>query len=834
MLRVLRNISLGLLAVILLFALVVVILIPINIRKSYPQTEGEIQIQGLDSVVDIYRDSFGVPQIYANTKHDLFYAQGYVHAQDRFWQMDFWRHQGAGRLSELLGETTLDTDIFLRTLGWERVSRQELNNLDPESSEILEAYSEGVNAYLSHRRGVALSLEYFFLPILNRGYQIKPWEPLNSLTWGKAIAWLLSGNLDSEIDRAMLLKTLSQDQVASLFPPYPPDHPVIVPGFSLQTRVYESQKYRRNMAPALFPALRALSQKVGSLDEVFGNRFAGIGSNSWVVSGERTISGMPLLANDPHLGAQMPSIWYEIGLHCVQKNSDCPYEVTGFSFAGAPGVIIGHNDRIAWGFTNAGPDVQDLYIEKINPENPNQYEYEGQWVDMELIQETIQVAGGEPQELTVRLTRHGPLITDAYGLGDFAQEAGIQLPENFALALRWTALEPTYIYRAIWGMNRAKNWNEFRQAVQDFSVPAQNLIYADVDGNIGYQMPGNIPIRGEGHSGELPVPGWTAENEWQGYIPFEELPYTFNPPDGYVVTANNAVVGSEYPYTISSDWDQGFRAQRIVDMIKDAPDPITIETIQQMQGDNEFMIAEELVSILQQIPMETDRTQRARGILADWDGQFNMNSAPAALMGSLWKHLLRLTFEDQLPDFYQPSGGDNWMDLVRHLIEDPSNDWWDDKASPQKENRDEIFQRAFAEAVSELESSLGNDPEGWKWGDLHTLTFHNEVMRNFPLVNQLFDRGPFQTAGGSDIVNATGWDASESYEVESLPSMRMIVDLSDLKNSYTIHTTGQSGHAYHPHYIDMADLWRAIRYTPMLWDREQVEGAAEGRLRVAP
>ncbi len=834
MFRIIRNTFFGLLALILILILVLVILVPINVRRSFPYTDGDIQLSGLDGQVDIYRDEFGIPHIYASTTHDLFFAQGYVHAQDRFWQMDFWRHQGAGRLSELLGKATLDADIFLRTLGWERVARQELANLDSESLTILEAYSEGVNAYLSDHHGAEVSLEYFFLPVLNRGYEIKPWEPVNTLTWGKAMAWDLGGNLDSEIDYARLLKTFSPDQVAQLFPSYPSDHPVIVSSPPVSAGSQNPSNKEVKLAAAVYPALQGLGKQLASLEGVFGERFTSIGSNSWVISGDRTVTGMPLLANDPHLGAQMPSIWYEVGLHCVSKVPDCPYEVTGVSFAGVPGVIIGHNDHIAWGLTNVGPDVMDLYIEKINPNNPNQYEIQGDWVDMEIVRETIQVAGGEPREITVRITRHGPIITEAYGLEDFSEQAGIMLPDNYAIALRWTAQEPVYVFRSIWAMNRAQNWEEFRHAARDFAVPSQNLVYADIEGNIGYQMPGNIPVRAEGHTGELPIPGWTGEYEWQGYIPFEELPYTFNPEEGYIVTANNAVVGPDYPYTITSDWDSGFRAQRIVSMIQNAPKPATIKYMQKMQGDNEYMIAEKLVSILLSLSLETDRLEQARNILSDWNYQYDMDSAPAALLASFWKHLLINTFVDELPEFYQPSGDDKWMDLVRRLVDDPDSVWWDDQTTPQKETRDEIFQRAFSAAVSELEGSLGNKPADWKWGDLHTLTFQNQVMNNFPLINNLFNRGPFRISGGSDIVNATGWNASRSYEVQDLPSMRMIVDLSDLKNSFTMHTTGQSGHPYHSHYIDMAELWRAIRYHPMLWERQQVEAASEEHLRLLP
>ncbi len=834
MVRFILRLLLVFLALLALVSIILAVVIPINTRRSFPQVEGTVRLNGLDGAVDIYRDVHGIPHIYASTPHDLFFAQGYVHAQDRFWQMDFWRHQGTGRLSELLGSATLEVDAFLRTLGWERIARQELAEMDAESLSILQSYAEGVNAYLAEHQGSALSLEYMFLKIVNWGYRPEPWQPLHTLTWAKAMAWDLGGNMDAEIERAMLLKTLSAEQVEQLTPPYPTDHPLIVPDFELPLAKPEEENLNLALLDSLSPAWVEVKSAFEALAALRSTDFAQVGSNSWVVSGERTASGLPLLANDPHLGVQMPSIWYVVGLHCQPKTAQCPYEVIGVSFAGAPGIIIGHNDRIAWGFTNVGPDVMDLYIEKINPDNPNQYEVGGKWEDMQVITETIQVAGGEPYELTVRLTRHGPLITQVYQLDKLAEQAGIEIPEHYAVALRWTALEPNYIFRSIWKMNVAQNWEEFRSAAREFAVPAQNLVYADVEGNIGYQMPGKIPIRVPGHSGLLPVPGWTGNYEWQGYIPFEELPFTFNPPEGYVVTANNAVVGADYPYVISREWDYGFRAQRIVDLIEQATTPITVEYMQQMQNDAMNLTAHLMIEVLLQVPLEEARLVNARNLLAEWDGQFGADSAAAALYAAFWKHLLLNTFQDDLPEFYEMEGGGVWMEIMRQLIRKPQDRWWDDQRTSTREERDVILQRALVAAVDELEKTLGKDPSRWRWGNLHTLTLRNEVMSNFPLIEKLFTRGPYPTAGGSSLVNNTVWRVDRSYEVVGLPSMRMVVDLSNLSNSWIIHTSGQSGHAYHPHYDDMSIPWSRGDYLPLLWDLQQIQQSAEGHLRLVP
>jgi len=801
--------------------------------KSFPQIEGTVTLPGLDSTVEIYRDTWGVPHIYAATTHDLFAAQGYVHAQERFWQMDFWRHQGAGRLSELLGKATLDTDKFLRTLGWERTAEAELALLDAPSRAILEAYTDGVNAYISGRENVELGLEYAFLPLLNRGYEPAPWTMVNSLTWGKAMAWDLRDYIDPELDRALLSNDLTAEHLADLFPPYPGDHPLIVPGFGngIASMDIQPADLSLDSLSGMFLDARTASE---NLDAITGGGFEGIGSNSWAISGELSATGMPLLANDPHLGSQMPSIWYEVGLHCLPKTEECPLDVAGFSFAGVPGVVIGHNDRIAWGFTNVGPDVMDVYIEKINPENEFQYEFEGEWVDMDVFTETIEIAGGDPSGHTVRVTRHGPIITEDYGLDTFAEDAGIELPENFALAVRWTALEPSCIFCSVWQINAAQNWDDFRQAAQDWAVPAQNLLYADVDGNIGYQMPGRIPIRSAGHSGLDVVPGWTGEYEWQGYIPFEELPHTLNPAAGYIATANNAVVDSSYPYMITTQWDYGYRAARIVELIEGAPGPIDADFIHRIQGDNLDLLAADLLPVLAAVELTDPALAEARSMLLGWDQQLDMDSAPAALYMAFWRNLLNRTFVDDLPEFYNVGVESGAREIVRRLLDEPQSPWWDDAGTEAVETRDDIFATALADGYAEIRKLQGRDPAGWAWGDAHTITFNNQVMSSFPLINRAFNRGPFPTSGGSAIINATGWDEAAPYLVDWLPSMRMVVDLGDLTASHVVNTTGQSGHPYHPHYIDQADLWRTIEYRPMLWDADGIKTDTEGLLVLQP
>ena len=815
--------------------------------KSFPQIDGEIQVEGLDAPVDVYRDRMGIPNIYASTLHDLFFAQGYVHAQERFWQMDTWRHIGSGTLSEMFGKGQVDTDTFLRTLGWRVTAEQEYQGLDPQSKAIIESYTAGVNAYLKDHDTTALSLEYAVLGLLSADYKIKPWTPVNSMTWGKAMAWDLRGNMDEEIQRAVLLKTLTPEQVAELFPDYPPDHPVIVNKIGGTASNTEKQLSEVAANLSLSTAdLQHLAERVTVLDAILGPQGDGIGSNSWAVSGSRTTTGMPLLANDPHLSIQMPSIWFQIGMHCKPKSDACPFEVAGFSFAGVPGVVIGHNDKVAWGFTNVGPDVMDLYIEKVNPENPNQYEVNGKWVDFETRQEKINVVGGDPVDITVKLSRHGPVISEAYGplknegepkdkeFEPFKDRAGIPLPANYVIALRWTALSPSTPFQAIWGFNKAQNWEDFRNAARNFHVPAQNLLFADVQGNIAYQMPGDIPIRAKG-DGTLPVPGWTDEYEWTGFIPFEDLPYTFNPKEGYIATANNQVPPSDYPTFITHDWDYGFRAQRIVDMIQNAPGKIDIAYIQSMQGDDFDANGPVYVPLLLGLSELSDNEAKAQGLLNGWDYQARADSSAAAVFNSFWRHLLQNTFNDELPERYWPDGGSRWNEVMRHL--DESSTWWDDKTTSDKvETRQDILRKSFEQGVAELEKMFGRDLSKWNWGEMHASTFRNGTLGDSGIapIEALFNRGPYPTSGGEAIVNATGWSVKDGYETNWLPSMRMIVDLGNLDHSVTVHTTGESGHAYHRHYDDMAPMWANIQYYPMLWEETSVTQNTEGHLVLQP
>ncbi len=822
------KIVLGAIVALLVIAVLgVVLFMSISVRRAFPDVEGETAIAGLEANVEVVRDDMGVPHIYADTSHDLFMAQGFVHAQERFWQMDVWRHIGAGQLSEMFGDSQVETDTFLRTLGWHDVAADQYAAATPEIRAVIEAYSEGVNAYLATQSPADLSFEYTILEFLNHGYDPEMWDPVDTLTWGIAMAWDLGGNMDAEIERAMLLGSLSEEQVAQLFPPYPGDiNPFIVPTDTNDSVPTASLR----VTPGIRTALASVQGKLDLISTMgVGGTDSGIGSNSWVVSGDLTDTGSPILANDTHLGIQMPSIWYQIGLHCTDVSNACPFDVAGFSFAGVPGVIIGHNANIAWGVTNLAPDVQDLFIEKINPDNPHQYEVNGTWVDMEVREETINVAGGDTVTIEVKTTRHGPIISDAYGDLEGFAESGVETPEPYAVALRWTALDTNPgIVEAFIGLDTASNWDEFRTALQSFAVPSQNVIYADIEGNIGYQSPGSIPIRAGG-DGTLPVPGWTDEYEWTGYIPFDELPRSFNPESGYIVTANNAVVDDTYPYWITYNWNFGYRARRIVDLVGSNA-PVGLDEMAAIQFDSYSLNAEAIIPYLARLDTPLN------AVFTAWDLGNQADSAGAAAFNAVWSRILELTFHDDLPEDYWPNGAGRWFYVVGQMLEIPDDPFWDDRTTDVIESRDAILQLSLDAAYEDLKGWFGDDPDEWQWGEMHLSTFRNQTLgeSGIGVIEDRFNRGPFPTSGGKDLVNATGWTAYEGFETDWLPSQRMLVDLADLSRSRTTHMTGQSGHTDHPHYDDMIPIWLAGEYSPMNWTRAQIDAAAESVQTLTP
>ncbi|GER89220.1 peptidase S45 [Dictyobacter vulcani] len=586
-------------------------------HRQLSSKNGTFQLDGLHEAVEVVTDPYGVPHIYAANEDDLYFAQGYVHAQDRLWQMDLHRRIGAGRLSEILGPMTLEVDRFSRRLGMHRAAVADTATLPDHDRHILEAYARGVNSFITHHKN-KLSVEFTIL-----GYQPEPWQPSDTLQWGKVQAWSLNGNWETELIRARIISKIGPERAVKLEAGYDPQHPLIIPpGVAYQGI---------NLG---------LLEQYEQLQTLSGFSIMG-GSNNWVVDGTMTESGAPLLCNDPHLGQAAPSIWYEC--HLIAGDLD----VTGASFPGAPGVIIGHNQHIAWGVTNAVSDVQDLYVEKFNPENPRQYEFRGQWAEAEVIREEILVKGNEqPVVEEVRVTRHGPIITHLPAISQ-AQTTEGELTE-LPLALRWTSLEAGTLLTAVRQINRASNWQEFQHALRSWDTPAQNFVYADNAGNIGYTMAGNIPIRAKGQS-IVPVPGWSGEYEWTGRIPFEELPRTYNPDQHFLVTANHRVVNDDYPYYITHEWLNGYRAQRIQDLLT-SKKKLTVADMAEIQHDQYCLPAAEIVPYILQIEPANAMARAAQEILQTWDYQLRPDSIGASLYSTFVRKLERLVLDAVLGD----------------------------------------------------------------------------------------------------------------------------------------------------------------------------------------
>lgn len=524
-----------------------------------------------------------------------------------------------------------------------------------------------------------------------------------------------------------------------------------------------------------------------------------------MLAGSRTATGKPILANDPHLAPQLPSVWYQVGLHCRPVRPACPFDVAGFGFSGMPGVIIGHNAHIAWGLTDLNADVSDLYLERVDGDR---YEYDGRRLPLQTREETIAVAGGTPRRLTVRSTRNGPLVSDV--IKPVGKVATRGARPGHQIALRWTALQPGRTMQALFALNRATDWRSFRSALADLTAPAQSVVYADREGHIGYQASGRIPLRRSG-DGRTPAVGWTSAHDWTGYIPFDRLPRAYDPPKGYIVTANNAAAGPEHPYTISHDWGAGYRSQRMADLIRQAA-TVDVEAVRRMQLDTYNANAAQLAPFLLRLPVAAE-VARAQRVLRGWDFTQPPDSAPAAYFNAVWRHLLRLTFTDELsttgadPD---PDGGGRWFQVVGAMLQRPDDPLWRNRSDPRGlRSRDDVLRAAMTDAVRELPASHGDDPAGWRWGDLHTVELRNQALGTSGPgpVRWLLNRGPYGVGGGTETVAAAAWFPPSGYEVIWAASMRMVVDLGDLDRSLWVNQTGASGHAYHHNYVDQAALW---------------------------
>ncbi|MGM0385372.1 MAG: penicillin acylase family protein [Actinomycetota bacterium] len=844
------------------------------LRRPLPATEGTLTIAALGAPVTVTRDERGVPHLWAESDRDLFLAQGFVHAQDRFFEMDYRRHVASGRLSELLGDVAeaRTADAVTRTLGWRGVAQEEWDLLGSEARSLLQAYADGVNTYLEGREASELAMEYTVLGLQVEVPDIEPWTPEDSLTWLKAMAWDLKSNYDEELERTRVYRTVGNvERVAELFPAYPYEahEPVVIPAApgdgggpgeavdaSLESGTAGGGRTEyRAAAEAIDTALLAL----GAVPRLVGGD-DGVGSNSFVVSGEHTASGLPLLANDPHLSVGMPGVWHQVGLHCVAVGPGCSFDVSGFSLSGLPGVLIGHNGALAWGLTNMRADVTDFFLERMHTDGT--YERGEERVAIESRSEVIEVAGAEPFSLTVQSTIHGPIISGV--LDEVSTVASAPVPagsppggiDGYAVALAWTGLEPGRTIEGILALNRATTADDVAAAAALFDVPAQNIVFATADGDIGHQAAGGIPIRSPLAVNAVPVdgtwprPGWDSTFDWEGIVPAENLPRTLNPGEGFVVAANQAVTVPGGGPFLTADFDHGYRSERIRTLLEEAiatGEDLTVEAANEIMLDTANPLAEVLVPTILRLDIDDAFLREAVDELSLWEGEGYANdvdSSGAAYFNAVWANLVSLTFDDELPDGTTSRDDSRWIRVISVLMEDPRNPWWDDVSTVSiTETRDEILLRALQHARNQLTNTLGKDADRWRWGDLHRAHLTHPVLpsQTTPgVLAWLMNPTPVAVAGGSSSVNATGWDASPgedgifSYAMTTAPSMRMVVDLEDPNTSTWVVASGTSGHPTSRNYANQLGAWVRGETFGWAFTREVVEEEAVATLTLTP
>jgi penicillin G amidase len=768
-------------------------------RSRRPTYQGTVRLPGLHQAVEIRRDQWGVPHILAGDIHDLFFAQGFIHAQDRLGQMDFNRRLAFGRLAEVLGEAAVPIDRSMRVLGLGRCAERDAATLADDLRADLEAYAAGVNAGMVQQ---PLSLEFRLLR-----YRPDPWSAAHTLVWVRFMSWSLSVNWLDELVRARLIARLGEDKARELEP---------------NRRDHCSETL--NLC-GLLGALGTIA--VG--DGAAGGRGPAVdrGSNAWVVHGSRTEAGLPLLANDMHLMLSIPSIWYENHL----KGGDL--HITGITFPGIPGVVAGHNGRVAWGFTNGNADVQDLYLEHLSRSNDGSVrcEFQGEWQKAEVRREEIRIRGGKTVDQEVIVTRHGPIVNDLAPL----------LAGTEPLALRWTSFDPDTSFTALERVWRARTCDEVRTGFEAWSGPVQNTVYADVEGNIGYSLVGLIPVRSRGY-GHVPVPGWTGEYEWNGMIPYQEMPHLRNPDIGYIVTANNRQTFAECGHFLSDDYCSDNRAQRIAELIE-AEAPMTLEAIRRQQKDQKSVLARLVGRRLCALAASATRDGTAvpswASMFEDWDGNLAATSPQAGLYELFVDEFLRAELQPLLGDLYPvflglgpqspvPSfslSGEHALEWLAAILADPEARWW----GGEREREDAL--RVIGDrAAANLRRRQGDNPAGWSWGGLHQLEFRH-TLGAAGVLRQFLDRGPFPVGGDLTTV----WMEFGGDEGPMIgPPFRFVADLSDLDHCQAVLVPGQSGRPGTPHYDDQIDDWLQGRYRAMLFDWQEVVRETSAVLGLRP
>jgi penicillin amidase len=830
-----RRVLLKVLGVTLLLTAVALAGAYMYLRRSLPQLDATVSVSGISGPVDIVRDEDAVTHIFASTKLDTLYGLGYAHAQDRLWQMEFQRRLGHARLSEVFGTATVATDRFLRTLGTGRAARSAWDLLPAQTRTDINAYVAGVNAFISTHRGSRLPLEFTVLR-----FEPEPWHGPDVLAWVKMMAWDLSKNYSLEVLRRDLLQAVGAGKTDDLLRPYPAegltiltarDMPWMTPAAKVVQAFRPAEAHSFRVTKDGGPQGRDRSWVEAFASTIVPGTGGALGSNNWVVDGTMTASGKPLLANDPHLSAQIPSIWYLAHLSAGE------FDVIGATLPGTPAIAIGRNRDIAWGETNLMGDVQDLFRERLDSTG-TRAEFRGEQVPIDIVRETIVVKGAEPIVIDVRITRHGPLISDAINANNAASARTPKPAPIEPLAFRWTALDrEDSTITSFLRLNEARDWAGFTAALRDFVVPSQNFVYADVEGHIGYYAPGRFPVRASG-DGSSPAEGWTGLAEWTGWIPFDELPHAFDPPDHFIVSANDKPVPAEYPHAISGQWTEPYRARRVVDLIAHK-NGLTPEAFATIQSDTLSLHAQALLPLLlARVHPANAADEQALATLRQWNHDARGDSAAAAIFQAWYYELLPAIVRDelgpQLTANYQELDRNSYVArFITHTLATPDDPWCDDGRTPVKETCDDVALAALHAGLAKLASQLGADPARWRWDSVHHGVFAHPTLDTIPVLGRLLRRTA-PHGGDWSTVNVGPVFAPRPFEQHSLPGYRQIIDLSTSNASGFLDAVGQSGHVLSPHYDDALPDWSAGRTRKMRMERAEIERGAIGRLRLTP
>jgi penicillin G amidase len=770
--------------------------------------EGRIEIEGAGKEIEILTDRWGVPHVYAKNLDDVLFAQGWLHATERMWGWDFMRRAAQGRLSELVSVAGLGIDKFFRTLGLGRTARRFARDAPAEDTKLAEPYVRG---FAAGAASIPRPVEYQFLDSDPEVPQTLDDGVVDMVSIGLLMSFTLSTNWPFEIMRAELAAHLGPERARELTPFIGPETPLCVP-----------------YSPEFPSAAKALR------DSAYGaNHRRGAGSNNWVVSGAKTTTGAPILCNDPHLLVQMPAIWMEMHLSCPGL------DVAGVTLPGIPGVIIGHNKRIAWGFTNTQADVEDLYVERLS-EDGKTYDFKGKPSPVKVIREKIFVRG-ETTPITheVRTTRHGPLITSWIAGGSSPEVIEGRITE--AVALRWIHHDVPPNLHAAFRLNTAKNWKEFREAAGMWGSAGQNMVYADVDGNIGYQFTGTVPIRPKGE-GAAPLPGWTGEHEWKGTIPFDDLPRTFNPERSFVATANHRMVDIDYPYYLTNDWEMGHRIRRITSLLTQK-EKLSAQDMARIQFDTHSGIAADLVPIFTEAEsvVTGGKASEALKQVQMWDLRLEPDSVGGAIFNMWFSHVCKALFIQKLgPQLYEEyyprkAWTTNWAyDAVHDILANPQAFWVGGDGTDNVAARNRLLGAALESACEELGERLGHEVSDWRWGRLHQVHFRHVLANAIPPLDELLSSGPFEAGGGDDTINRGVVYPAEGFTDGAIASWRQILDAGDWDRSLGVITTGNSGNPASLHYRDQSTLWARGEYHPLPFSRAAVDAATASRLTIAP